>query len=93
MWVLPDTPAIDPGYEQRYINEELDGGGLVPIASGQGHDAAITIHQRDAVLWVGRLPAGAHIRVPDAPLVHVYVARGSADLDRWARSTRATRPG
>ena len=31
------------------------GGGLVPVASGQGHDGAVSIHQRDAVLFVGRL--------------------------------------
>ena len=30
----------------------------MPIASGQGHDAAISIRQRDAVLWGGRLKPG-----------------------------------
>ncbi len=55
MWVLPDTERIDPGYEQLDVNAELDKGGLVPIASGRGHDAAIAIRQRDAVLWGGRL--------------------------------------
>ena len=55
MWVPPDTERIDPGYEQLDVNAELDKGGLVPIASGQGHDAAIAIRQRDAVLWGGRL--------------------------------------
>ena len=58
MWVLPDTERITPGYEQLDINAELDRGGLQPIASGQGHDAAISIRQRDAVLWGGRLKAG-----------------------------------
>ncbi len=55
MWVPPDTESIDPGYEQLDINAELDKGGLVPIASGKGHDAAISIRQRGAVLWGGRL--------------------------------------
>jgi quercetin 2,3-dioxygenase len=58
MWVPPDTESIDPGYEQLDINAELDKGGLVPIASGKGHDAAISIRQRGAVLWGGRLGAG-----------------------------------
>src|SRR4026209_2455413 len=35
MWVLPDTAGVDPGYEQRDINEALANGGLVPIASGK----------------------------------------------------------
>src|SRR6266700_6188240 len=43
MWVEPDTPRIDPSYQQLDINSELDKGGLVPIASGQVHDAAIAI--------------------------------------------------
>src|SRR5262249_31748207 len=55
MWVLPDEEAIDPSYEQLDVNDALDRGGLVPIASGRGHDAAISIRQRDAVLWGGRL--------------------------------------
>ena len=81
MWVLPDTEAVDPGYQQLDINDQLIGGGLVPIASGQGHDAAISIQQRDAVLWGGRLTAGQSTTVPAAPFAHVFVARGSVELE------------
>ncbi len=81
MWVLPDTDSVDPGYQQLDINSELDRGGLVPIASGQGHDAAISIHQRDAVLWGGRLQPGDQVSVPDAPHVHLFVAVGSVALE------------
>ncbi|MGZ4728035.1 MAG: pirin family protein [Acidimicrobiales bacterium] len=81
MWVLPDTESVDPGYQQLDINTELDRGGLVPIASGQGHDAAISIRQRDAVLWGGRLKPGEQVTVPDAPHVHLFVAVGSAALE------------
>ncbi|MBL8778189.1 MAG: pirin family protein [Acidimicrobiales bacterium] len=81
MWVLPDTERIDPGYEQLDINGELDKGGLQPIASGQGHDAAIGIRQRDAVLWGGRLGTGEVVSVPDGRHVHLFVAQGSAALE------------
>ena len=81
MWVLPDTERIDPGYEQLDINGELDKGGLQPIASGQGHDAAIGIRQRDAVLWGGRLRAGEVVSVPDGRHVHLFVAQGAAALE------------
>lgn len=81
MWVVPDTESIDPGYQQLDINTELDKGGLVPIASGQGHDAAISIQQRDAVLWGGRLGPGETVTVPKAQFGHLFVARGSADLE------------
>jgi redox-sensitive bicupin YhaK (pirin superfamily) len=82
MWVPPDTDRIDPGYEQLDINAELDKGGLQPIASGQGHDAAITIRQRDAVLWGGRLKPGEIVSVPDGRHAHLFVAVGDAALER-----------
>jgi hypothetical protein len=81
MWVLPDTEGIEPGYEQLDVNDELARGGLVPIASGKGHDAAISIHQRDAVLWGGRLQPGEAVQVPDERHVHIFVPRGSAALE------------
>ncbi|MCU1504935.1 MAG: putative Quercetin 2,3-dioxygenase [Ilumatobacteraceae bacterium] len=80
MWVPPDTLGIDPGYEQLDVNAALDAGGLVPIASGQGHPGTITIHQRDAVLWGARLHPGERVDVPAEPHVHVFVAVGSAEL-------------
>jgi redox-sensitive bicupin YhaK (pirin superfamily) len=81
MWVPPDTERISPGYEQLDINAQLNKGGLVPIASGRGHHAAISIRQKGAVLWGGRLGAGETVSVPDAPYVHVFVAKGSAQLE------------
>jgi redox-sensitive bicupin YhaK (pirin superfamily) len=81
MWVLPDTERIDPGYEQLDVNDAIGRGGLVPIASGRGHDAAIGIRQGDAVLWGGRLRPGEAVALPDARWVHLFVARGAAELE------------
>ena len=81
MWVLPDTERITPGYEQLDINAELDRGGLHPIASGKGHDAAISLRQKDAVLWGGRLQPGETVTVPEGRNVHLFVAAGDADLE------------
>jgi redox-sensitive bicupin YhaK (pirin superfamily) len=85
MWVPPDTESINPGYEQLDINPQLAGGGLVPIASGRGHDAAISIRQKDAVLWAGQLKPGETEKIPDAPYVHLYVARGGGELEGAGR--------
>jgi len=87
MWVVPDTESVDPSYEQLDINTELARGGLVPIASGRGHDAAIRIRQRGAVLWGGRLQPGEQVNVPDARQIHLYVARGAAQLGDTALAT------
>ena len=81
MWVRPDTERLDPGYEQLDVNAELDRGGLVPIASGRGHDAAIAIRQRGAVLWGGRLQPGETVTVPDARHAHVFVAAGRVVME------------
>ncbi|MFI5305468.1 MAG: pirin family protein [Nitrospiria bacterium] len=81
MWVPPDTARIKPGYQQLDINNELNRGGLVPIASGRGHNAAISIRQNGAVLWGGRLKPGEWINIPGAPFVHLFIAKGSADLE------------
>jgi redox-sensitive bicupin YhaK (pirin superfamily) len=85
MWVPPDTESIDPGYQQLDINAQLDRGGLVPVASGRGHDAAISIRQRGAVLWAGRLGASERVTIPDARHVHVFVAAGAVDLEGAGR--------
>ncbi len=81
MWVVPDTERLDPGYEQLDINRELEHGGLHAIASGQGHDSAISIRQRDAVLWGGRLKAGESVSLPEGANAHLFVAAGHIDLE------------
>ena len=85
--VVPDTESVDPSYEQLDINAEMARGGLVPIASGRGHDAAIRIRQRGAVLWGGRLGPGEQVTVPEARQVHLYLARGAAQLGDTALTT------
>ncbi len=85
MWVVPDTPRIKPSYEQLDINGELAKGGLVPIASGRGHHAAIKIQQKGAVLWGGRLNPGEIVVLPDARFAHLYIAKGAATLQGAGR--------
>ncbi|WDZ83265.1 pirin family protein [Micromonospora cathayae] len=84
MWVVPDEARVTPGYEQLEIDAELLGGGLVPVASGMDkHDgeAAIRIRNRHAGLYAARLQPGGSVTLPDAPFVHLFVARGAVDLE------------
>jgi redox-sensitive bicupin YhaK (pirin superfamily) len=81
MWVLPGVRGVDPGYEQRDLGDALSEPTLVPVASGRGHDGAVSIHQHDAVLWVARLGEDDAVTVPDAPHAHVFVARGDVRLE------------
>jgi redox-sensitive bicupin YhaK (pirin superfamily) len=84
MWVVPDERGIEPGYEQLEIDEELLRGGLVPVASGmRRHEsvAAIRIKNRFAALHAARLQPGGTVELPEAPWLHLFVARGAVDLE------------
>jgi len=88
MWVPPDTNGLDPSYEQRDVADAMKDDELFALASGREQDAAITIHQRDATLWVAQLNPGASVTLPDAPFVHVFVAEGAAALATNGTLTR-----
>ena len=84
MWVVPDERSIQPGYEQLEIGDELLRGALVPVASGMPkHDgeAAIHIKNRYAALYAARLEPGASVTLPEAPFLHLFVPRGSVELE------------
>jgi redox-sensitive bicupin YhaK (pirin superfamily) len=84
MWVVPDEDSVTPGYEQLEIGHELLAGGLVPVASGMDkHDgaAAIRIRNRYAALYAARLQAGQSVTLPDAPYLHLFVPRGTVNLE------------
>lgn len=85
MWVQPDTERIAPGYQEEQIGHLLDRPELVPIASGRGHAGAVRIQQKDATLWGARLRAGESLMLPDAPMLHLYVARGPVTLEGAGR--------
>jgi quercetin 2,3-dioxygenase len=84
MWVVPDESGITPGYEQLEIEHELLSGGLVPVASGMAkHEdaAAIRIANKYAGLYAARLEPGQTVQLPEAPFLHVFVARGAVTLE------------
>ena len=59
-------------------------GGLVTVASGMDqHDghSAIRIRNRYAALHVARLGADQTIELPEAPYLHLFVPRGTVDLE------------
>ncbi|TDD70765.1 pirin family protein [Jiangella aurantiaca] len=88
MWVPPGVPGADPSYGQADVTADLAGGGLVPMVSGlrrHAGDVAVGLGQPAAALHVARLRAGDRVTLPSAPFVHVYVARGTADVETAGR--------
>lgn len=84
MWVVPDEDQITPGYEQLEIEHDLLAGGLVPVASGMDQhadQAAIRIKNRYAALHAARMQPGQKVELPDAPFLHLFVAKGRVALE------------
>jgi redox-sensitive bicupin YhaK (pirin superfamily) len=88
MWVLPDEQGITPGYEQLEIAPERLAGGLVTVASGipdHAGDTAIRIANRSAALHAARLRPAQEVTLPEAPFLHLFVPRGSVELEGVGR--------
>jgi redox-sensitive bicupin YhaK (pirin superfamily) len=86
MWLRPDESGLDPSYAQADVGALLEGGALVPLVSGiRGLDAPVGIHTSGAALHVARLAGDGSVDLPDAPRLHVFVARGVADLEGGGR--------
>ena len=84
MWVVPDENSISPGYEQVEIHDELLRGGLVPVASGMPRHngaSAIRIKNKYAALHAARLRPGDAVELPEAPFLHLFIARGAVTLE------------
>jgi len=78
IWIIPDVRGIEPEYGQRAIEPGQLRGRLQLLASGQGEDGAMRIHQ-DARLLAGRFDGSeaARLVLPAGRLGYVHVARGA----------------
>ena len=77
IWIEPDTYGLEPGYEQIAFAPESLQGRLRLIASNDGRDGSVTIHQ-DAAIHAGRLAAGDRVTLEVAPgrRVWLHIATG-----------------
>ena len=82
IWILPKARGSKPGYEQKHFEPaELDGR-LRVVASPDGRDGSVTIHQ-DASLYATKLADGARVSHTLAPgrTAYVHVARGELSVN------------
>jgi redox-sensitive bicupin YhaK (pirin superfamily) len=82
IWILPDRPGIKPSYEQKAFPTEEKRAKLRLIASPEGRDGSVTIHQ-DARLYVTLLAPGETVTHDIEPTRHAWlqVAKGSVELN------------
>jgi len=82
IWLLPDRPGHRPGYEQRAFPVEERRGTLRLLASPDGAEGSLTIHQ-DTRVWGALLGKGEAVAHRLGPGGHawVQVARGTVLLN------------
>jgi len=72
IWILPDTKGLEPGYEQTFFSDEDKRGRLRLVASKDGRDGSLTIHQ-DAALYDSILEEGMKIDYPVPAGRHLWL--------------------
>lgn len=72
IWIQPEQTGLKPSYEQRMFSEEGRRGRLRLLASRDGSDGSVTIHQ-DAKLYDGLLATGDEITYQVGPERHAWI--------------------
>jgi redox-sensitive bicupin YhaK (pirin superfamily) len=82
IWIVPERTSLPPGYEEREFKEADRVGKLRLIASHDGRDGSVTVHQ-DVDLYASVLAAGATVEhVPrSGRKIWIQVARGVIDAN------------
>jgi redox-sensitive bicupin YhaK (pirin superfamily) len=81
IWILPAARGLAPGYEQRAFPAAERRGRLRLVASGDGREGSVTVHQ-DADLLAALLAPGEAVTHPLRPGRHAWlqVAAGSVTV-------------
>jgi redox-sensitive bicupin YhaK (pirin superfamily) len=82
IWIQPAVKGIAPGYEQKQFSAADKRGRLRLIASPDGADGSVTIHQ-DARVYASLLEGGDGVELTLAPgrRAYVHVARGTVQAN------------
>jgi len=85
IWILPEKQGLQPGYEQREFPDPERRNRLRLVASRNGREGSLTIHQ-DVDLYATLLEGGGKVAHVLAPGRHawVQVTRGSVTLNGQA---------
>ncbi len=88
IWILPERKSLEPSYEQRSFAEHEKRGTLRLIASRDGGDGSVTIHQ-DVSIYLTVLDPGQQVvhRLSADRHAWVHVARGRVGLNGHGLAT------
>jgi redox-sensitive bicupin YhaK (pirin superfamily) len=82
IWIQPNAKGIAPSYEEKHFAAEEKQGKLRLIASGDGREGSVLIHQ-DASLYAAILNGGERIEhaLQAGRLGYVHVIRGRVEVN------------
>ena len=82
IWIQPDRQGIAPGYEEKHFDEADKRGRLRLIASPDGAEGSVGIHQ-DARVYAGLFDGdeAASFAIGGERQVYVHVARGAVEVN------------
>jgi hypothetical protein len=82
IWIEPETRGLAPGYEQKRFDEAERKGALRLVASRDGREGSVTVHQ-DVSLYSGVFAPGqrAELALGAGRRAWVQVARGGATVN------------
>lgn len=88
IWIEPNVTGIQPGYEETQFSDVEKRGKLRLIASPDGRDGSVKIHQ-DASVYASLLDAGAKVShaLAAGRQAYVHVVRGSISANGEALTT------
>jgi hypothetical protein len=82
IWIEPEVAGIEPSYEQKCFGAGEKRGRLRLIASRDGAEGSVTIHQ-DARVYAGLFDGAERAELPLSPdrKGYVHVARGEVSVN------------
>jgi redox-sensitive bicupin YhaK (pirin superfamily) len=82
IWIIPGETDLKPGYEQKAFPFDENRGRWTVVASKEGRDGSLTVHQ-DVEVWAARFAPGqqATFRLKPGRRAWAQMARGGATLN------------
>ncbi len=82
IWIQPAVKGVSPGYEEKHFDTDSKRARLRLIASPDGHDGSVTIHQ-DARLYASILNADEHLEhmLDDGRTAYLHLIRGAPPVN------------
>jgi quercetin 2,3-dioxygenase len=83
IWIEPRITGVQPGYEEKQFGPAEKRGRLRLIASPDGRDGSVTIHQ-DAYVYASLLDGKDAVthRLASGRRAYIHVARGAVEVNR-----------